>query len=400
MNIRMRQQIALCFLATWLQAAPSIAFAQKSELPKRPPLILAHYMPWYTAKPATDHWGWHWTMNHFDPDKQAGGEREIASKYYPLIGPYDSGDLHVVEYHLLMMKMAGIDGVIVDWYGLTNFRDYAILHRNTTRLLQECERLDMKFVICYEDQTIPALVDGKQIAPANRVSHAVQEIDWLSKYWFKSNSYVKLNGKPVLLSFGHAGLTNNEWDRCLSSLAFSVAYFSQDIRRDGAVGGFGWPSPKAGMQQVDRFLVESKHWPQSIPAAFPRFDDIYRDAQVGETYPRLPDNDGRTLKSTLQKALDSEAPIIQIATWNDWGEGTQIEPSREFMYRDLAIIHQMLRDRGQKDLPDADFSVCLRLMQARRSDAHAELLQAVVELLKAGQPDGAGLLLQEVGASQ
>ena len=52
------------------------------------------------------------------------------------------------------MKLAGIDGVIVDWYGLTDYRDYAVLHRNTTRMLQQCERLKMKFVICYEDQTI------------------------------------------------------------------------------------------------------------------------------------------------------------------------------------------------------------------------------------------------------
>lgn len=126
-----------------------------------PPLVLVHYMPWYTAKPFSDHWGWHWTMNHFDPEKEVEGKPDIASKFHPLIGPYDSGDPDVLEYHLLLMKLAGIDGVIVDWYGRADYRDYAILHRNTTRLLQQCERLKMKFVICYEDQTIPALVDAR-----------------------------------------------------------------------------------------------------------------------------------------------------------------------------------------------------------------------------------------------
>ena len=71
------------------------------------PVLLAHYMPWYTAKPFSDHWGWHWTMNHFDPEEQTDGQRDIASKYYPVIGPYDSGDPHVLEYHLLLMKLAG-----------------------------------------------------------------------------------------------------------------------------------------------------------------------------------------------------------------------------------------------------------------------------------------------------
>ena len=28
-------------------------------------------------------------------------------------------------------ELAGIDGVIVDWYGLKRFRDYPLLHRNT-----------------------------------------------------------------------------------------------------------------------------------------------------------------------------------------------------------------------------------------------------------------------------
>ena len=33
--------------------------------------ILVYYMPWYVAKPYSSNWGWHWTMNHFDPDRTA-----------------------------------------------------------------------------------------------------------------------------------------------------------------------------------------------------------------------------------------------------------------------------------------------------------------------------------------
>ena len=119
-------------------------------------MILAHYMPWYVAKPFSQVWGWHWTMNHFDPEQVVNGERPIASHFYPLIGPYDSGDPYLLEYHLLLMKLAGIDGVVVDWYGLQDFRDYRVLHRNTQRLVDQVERLGMKFAICYEDQTISA----------------------------------------------------------------------------------------------------------------------------------------------------------------------------------------------------------------------------------------------------
>lgn len=385
-----------CLLAWGPSTGWSVVAAE--EYPSEPPLILAHYMPWYSINPidrsdaakklpSTERqWGWHWTMNHFDPENESNGKRPIASKFYPLIGPYDSGDPDVLEYHLLLMKSCGIDGVIVDWYGLTNYRDYAVLHRNTTRMLQQCERLNMKFVICYEDQTIPALVDGKKLSEADRVSHAVNEIQWLSKYWFKSPSYTKSNGRPLILSFGHSGLTKDEWSQCLDELSTPVAYVSQDIRRDGAVGGFGWPSPNAGMQQVDRFLTESREWPVSIPAVFPRFDDIYKEANVSNGYPTLPDNNGKTLKMTLQKAIDSKAAFIQLATWNDWGEGTQIEPSLEFQFRDLELVRSMLQKTIKPDLTtqNRDDQVVLQIFKQRRSEQFdASKLDEIVQLIVA-----------------
>ena len=307
------------------------------------PLVLAHYMPWYEAKPLSQTWGWHWTMNHFDPDRIEGGRRSIASNYYPLIGPYDSGDPDVLECHLLMMKIAGIDGVIVDWYGLTDYRDYALLHRNTTRLLQQCEKLQMRFVICYEDQTLPALVKAERLKESSMVQHAAEEINWLSRYWFNSGSYVRIQNRPVLLSFGHDGLTPQQWSQCLKKLEKPVAYYSQDTMRPGGVGGFNWPSPHQGLAQYERFLNMAPHWPSFIPAAFPRFDDVYKQAGVGDGFPKIPDRSGEILRDTLRRCKDPKAPIIQIATWNDWGEGTQVEPSIEHGFRDLEYIQSFVQ---------------------------------------------------------
>ena len=70
---------------------------------------MVYYLPWYSARPFSSEWGWHWTMNHFQPDKlTAAGDKEIVSWYYPHIGPYDSADPAVLEYHVLLMKFAGI----------------------------------------------------------------------------------------------------------------------------------------------------------------------------------------------------------------------------------------------------------------------------------------------------
>ncbi len=369
-----------------------------------PQLVLAHYMPWFAARPVSPSWGWHWTMNHFDPEKQKDGKREIASHFHPLIGPYDSSDVDVIEYHLLVMKLAGIDGVIVDWYGLTDFRDYAALHRNTTRLLEQCERLKMKFVICYEDQTIPALVEGKKLQPGERVAHATREIEWLGKYWFKSPSYVSLDGRPVLLSFGQTGLTDEEWSLCLKQAAVEVTYFSQHHRRSAAVGAFDWPVPSEGMKAFERFEKSSRQWKSAIPVAFPRFVDIYAQAQVGPSYGQINDDDGKPFRRMLELGLKSKAPLVQLATWNDWGEGTQIEPSHEFGYRDLETVQNLrVNSSGQPVAAAIDLRLPIQLLEQRRNakdagDVNARRLDEISALIVSGQLSAARSLLKHDGA--
>ena len=63
------------------------------------------------------------------------GTREIASHDYPLIGLYDSGDEWVLECQIQQMKLAGIDGVIIDWYGIDPINDYPMIHENTKLLV-------------------------------------------------------------------------------------------------------------------------------------------------------------------------------------------------------------------------------------------------------------------------
>jgi hypothetical protein len=58
-----------------------------------PMQVYVHYMPWFKSKEYAGAWGLHWTMRNQNPDRVLpNGNREIASHYYPLIGPYDSAD--------------------------------------------------------------------------------------------------------------------------------------------------------------------------------------------------------------------------------------------------------------------------------------------------------------------
>ena len=62
-----------------------------------------------------------------------------------------------------------------------------------------------------------------------------------------------------------------------------------------------------------------------MAVAFPGFHDIYETS-----YGYIDARDGSTFDETLARAMDSACPLVQIATWNDHGEGTSIEPTVEF----------------------------------------------------------------------
>lgn len=345
--------LAAAFLPLLLPLALAVPekHAQTSATahPPVPRLLMAHYMPWFQARPVSPQWGWHWTMNHYNPDHSAHGRRDVPSHYYPLIGLYDSDDPDALECQVLLMKLSGIDGIIFDWYGHDNTQDYAINNRNTERMIPILRQAGLQFAICYETQTVPKEIAGGVFPEADAVAHGKQLMQWMQQNFFASPGYLKLDNRPVLLSFGDPYYKDAQWNQLFAGVQPRPLYFTESDRQEltASVGGFDWPQPAGGTEaalaEQDKFYSRAQHWPLSIAAAFPRFDDIYSQAGVGKSYGHIDDRAGRTYEQTLTKALQSRAPIVQLVTWNDWGEGTQIEPSVEFGYRDLETTQRLRR---------------------------------------------------------
>jgi hypothetical protein len=382
--------------------------------------VMVYYMPWYTAKPYRDGWGWHWTMNHFDPDRvNASGEREIASWYYPLIGPYDSSDPAVLEYHVLLMKLAGVDGVIVDWYGSVNFLDYGLNNQATVTLFQFTRKAGLKFSICYEDQTIQHLIDGKFLAARDAFFHAQQEMSYLQTNFFSDPSYLRLQGEPVLLNFGpQYFMMSTNWEAIFSVLAATnrPAFFTEDNRVPAGMGAFSWPpmwmsqAPGTGgvlsraalKSYLADFDQKAGSWPAFISSAFPRFHDIYQRAGVRNYWGYLGDRRGDTLRETLSRGMTNASVIVQVVTWNDFGEGSMVEPTREFGYRDLGIIQDFRRqflDSGFSRNTN-DLTLAMRFYEMRRHYstnvvANAELDRIFTNIIS-GRLNAANLQLDQL----
>jgi hypothetical protein len=166
-----------------------------------------------------------------------------------------------------------------------------------------------------------------------------------------------------------------------------VAYVSQAKRRPAAAGVFDWPVPSQGITAQQQFARATADEPLAIPVAFPRFDDIYEQAGLHASYGQIPDDDGRTFRRLITEALQSKPPFVQLATWNDWGEGTSIEPSVEHGTRDLEAIQQLRRQFIDPQFAHdaASLRLPLQLLALRKtSAANAAALDAIALLIAAG----------------
>ena len=379
----------------FLVAIPNMSLSQDG------PIVLAHYMPWFSSKPISGDWGWHWKLKNRNPDNMFDGKREIASHYYPLMGPYDSADPDALECHVLLMKMAGIDGVIIDWYGIDDHWDYATNHRNTLAMIKAIKKAGLKYAICYEDQTVGHLMKAGKIKSDEGIRHGEMVLQYLAENCFSDSSYVKINDRPVLLVFGPQFYDDGEMEDICSTVKPAPLLYALPhlVSRANADGAFGWPPVSGGKEieteqwtdYLDRLYTPSDKTNRAIATVFPQFHDYYQEGEGRESFGSIASGGGETFEETLKRAWNSNSEIIQIATWNDFGEGTMIEPTLEFGYQFLSSIQKQvqLHDAKKTKFEPDSLKLPIRLYRLQKTKIlkqrrDSELKEAS-ELLFAGK---------------
>ncbi|NKI32158.1 glycoside hydrolase family 71/99-like protein [Croceivirga thetidis] len=322
------------------------------EVPKdNPKKVYAHYMPWFQSKDYDGWWGHHWTMANKNPENiDENGKREIASFFYPEIGPYSSIDPDLQEYHFLMMKMAGIDGVIFDWYGSRDYYDYGIMKLATETFMWRLEDLGLDFSIMYEDRTAVQAVDLGYAPDA--VTAAKQDFEYVRDTYMTSPNYIQWEEKPLLLVFGPHHIQNtSDWDEIFTVFPeqekphYATLWgASEPWVGDSATGEFAW---------IDRTHLEAHghyYWHMNQPQNEDRL-------RIGSVYPsfmnyselggwglqhdwQIEPDGGNIFVETLNYTHHQTADFIQLATWNDFGEGTPIEPTEEFGFMYLQLLQE------------------------------------------------------------
>lgn len=311
------------------------------------PRIFVHLMPWFETKatntPANT-WGIHWTMATAHPDVIDGdGKRQIASLYYPLTGPYASGDTALIEYQLLLMQYSGIDGVLIDWPGILQHNDYPLLVRNTEKIVSVLQRTRLHFAIVYEDHNINITAQDGALH-IGKIDAARADMAYLQAHFFTLPSYERLNGQPMLLNFGPQTFEQPAaWSRIFDSLQPAPAFFPlwdhDQYAGANAAGTFAWINEDHTVS-LQKYYAEQDSRPR-IASAYPGFESYY--GKGGWDGPKWSiAHTPATFNTTLDLALQSKLPYIQLPTWNDYGEGTTIEPTREYRYAYLTLLQRKL----------------------------------------------------------
>lgn len=396
--------------APTLTLAPTLTASPTPAPPRaRDTLLMTHFMPWFQTAEISGAWGWHWTMGALDPE-----QGQLAAHFTPLTGAYDSADPAVLEYQVLLMKLAGIDGVIVDWYGTADFWDYAANQRGTQRLFEYAQKAGLKFAVCYEDQTLKHMLDNQHLQPGGDLPQAQADMRFLAQNWFNDPLYLKTGGMPLLFVFGPQHLKTAEaWEEAFAGLDPAPVLITEDTILWGAsASSYPWPpmgaatgpelSQKVLNDYLTAFYLRAAEQPYRVAGAFPGFEDFYQEAGVSAGYAVLPARDGDTFRETLRSAVLTDPAVIQLITWNDYGEGTSIEPAQEYGYRYLEILQDFRRQDIQPGFTPqaADLRLPLALYQLRKQHAgdaavNAEL-DRVFNAILAGDTQTAAEILQRL----
>ncbi|WP_310394667.1 carbohydrate-binding protein [Hymenobacter sp.] len=353
-------------------AALGTAQAQPARVPKtNPQPVYMHYMPWFDSPQTSGNgrWGIHWTMDNRNPDVVDGsGKRQIASHFYPLIGPYASADPDVVEYHLLLMKLAGIDGVLVDWYGAAGTNgDLGNLLRNSNALIDRTDDTGLKFGLILEDRFSANVANGRT------------NFAYARDNYFRRPEYIRYGpgNDPLVGVFGPITFNQpGQWTDILSSAGEDVellTLWDNDNAGSNADGQYVWPYEDENLDNYYPYM--EAYYRDRAPGkktvmgvVYPGFKDFYAQGENnGRSYFDIPHNGTQTLNQILGLVTQyrSNIDLLQLATWNDFGEGTIFEPTQEFGFSFLTRIQQYTG----VSYTEADLRQVLRLYNLRKQFA-------------------------------
>jgi glycoprotein endo-alpha-1,2-mannosidase len=251
------------------------------------------FYPWY-SNPRHDGYYAHWTQ---------GGHRpplDLASHFYPARGPYSSADPRVLRAQMRDIHAAGVDEVVSSWWGRGSPED-----KRLPAIIRAAHKWKIKIAVHVEPY------------PDRSVDSIAADL-----------TYIRSLGIRDVYVYRATDFSAQDWTR-VTRQPNGLRLFAQTNRvgfaaRAGFAGFYTYDIVVYNGAKFDRLCNQARAYGVlCAPSVGPGYDAWQATGDLKQKS-RL---NGATYDTMWRAALDAGADFVTITSYNEWGEGTQIEPA-------------------------------------------------------------------------
>jgi uncharacterized protein YraI len=249
---------------------------------------------------------------------------------------YNSADRVTIERHVAQAQSAGLDGFVQAWYGPQEANNQT--ETNFRILLDVANARGFK-----------AAVDVEVFSPffdnATTVTNALATL--LATH-AQHPAYLHYQGKPVIFFWRQQRFSVDDWaairnqvdpDRTTYWIAEGVDIEYQAVFDGHHLYSIAWAGSPADQlakwaDRVRGYAADNQVERIWVATAMPGYDDSRLPRENTFAVPR---RNGDYFRETWQAAIATQPDILIVTSFNEWLEGTQLEPSASYgnLYLDL-----------------------------------------------------------------
>jgi lipopolysaccharide biosynthesis protein/uncharacterized coiled-coil DUF342 family protein len=395
-HLRLQHQETTQALSICQESAPVIPriqfdatqnqFVEYRDNPAIDPIVklIAFYLPQFHPFPENDAWWGKGFTEWTNVTKAYPNYVEHYQPHYPIhMGYYDLRVAETMEEQARLAKEYGIHGFSYYFYW---FAGKILMDKPLEQMLAN-PKVDMPFCFTWANENWSRRWDGQEndilIAQHHSDEDSLNFIRHLLKY-FKDDRYIKVDGKPLLIIYRasiipNIGKTADIWREELKKNGFPGLYLvcaqsfgikspdefgfdasvefpphtvsSTDIRHELNISNEDFNGHVFSYEQVVANAVASKEPDYKLfRAAMLSWDNTARkqnNSHIFHGFSLL--RYKQWLSSITNNAFNNskysnDEKLVFVNAWNEWAEGTHLEPDRKFGYGYLQATYDVLAE--------------------------------------------------------
>jgi len=240
---------------------------------------------------------------------------------------YSSTDPTQIHKQVTDMISRGIQGVVIDWYGPNNSIDQA-----TALVMTEAEKHPGFTFAIMVDQ---GAIEYDSCSGCNAQQALISDLQYIEQHYFTSPAYMTVNGQPVVTNFDIDQVYTVDWNAANAALSTKPLFLFQNNSGFTHVlsgGSYSWVMPTTtdyGMSYLTSFYDTGipMTTEQTVGATYKGFNDSLASWGSNRV---MGQQCGQTWLQTFSKinslySSGKQLTDLQLVTWNDYEEGTEIE---------------------------------------------------------------------------